>query len=90
MELIEELETARRGAYAGAVAHVAPGAAALDACITIRTMVIRRGRVLVQAGAGVVADSSPERELAETTEKARPLIESLAEVGAVPGAEVLP
>jgi anthranilate synthase component I len=81
MELIEELETTRRGAYAGAVAHVAPGAASLDACITIRTVVIRRGRALVQAGAGVVADSRPERELAETVEKARPLMEALELAG---------
>jgi anthranilate synthase component I len=87
MELIEELETVRRGAYSGAVAHIAPGAAALDACITIRTMVIRRGRVLVQAGAGVVSDSRPERELAETAEKARSLIEALREAGADVGAD---
>jgi anthranilate synthase component I len=86
MELIEELEGVRRGAYAGAVAHIAPGAAALDACITIRTMVIRRGRVLIQAGAGVVADSKPARELAETAEKARALVEALA----VAGGEVRP
>jgi anthranilate synthase component I len=84
MELIEELETVRRGAYAGAVAHLAPGAVSLDACITIRTMVLRGGRALVQAGAGVVADSQPERELAETGEKARALIEALDLAGAVP------
>jgi anthranilate synthase component I len=84
MELIEELETVRRGAYAGAVAHLAPGAASLDACITIRTIVLRGGRALVQAGAGVVADSQPERELAETGEKARALLEALDLAGAVP------
>jgi anthranilate synthase component I len=83
MELIEELETVRRGAYAGAVAHIAPGAAALDACITIRTMVIRRGRVLVQAGAGVVNASKPERELAETEEKAGALLAALELAGVV-------
>jgi anthranilate synthase component I len=83
MELIEELETVRRGAYAGAVAHIAPGAAALDACITIRTMVIRRGRVLVQAGAGVVNASIPERELAETEEKAHALLAALELAGVV-------
>ncbi len=81
MELIEELETTRRGAYAGAVAHIAPGATSLDACITIRTIVIRRGRATVQAGAGVVADSIPRRELAETAEKARALIEALEQTG---------
>jgi anthranilate synthase component I len=74
----------RRGAYAGAVAHLAPGAVSLDACITIRTMVLRGGRALVQAGAGVVADSQPERELAETGEKARALLEALDLAGAVP------
>jgi anthranilate synthase component 1 len=83
MELIEEMETVRRGAYAGAVAHIAPGAAALDACITIRTMVIRRGRVFVQAGAGVVTASLPERELAETQEKAGALLAALELAGAV-------
>lgn len=77
MELIEELETTRRGAYAGAVAHVAPGGSELDACITIRTMVIRRGVVHVQAGAGIVADSVPERELAETDAKARAMMAAL-------------
>ncbi len=83
MELIEELETVRRGAYGGAVAHIAPGAAALDACITIRTMVIRRGRVLVQVGAGVVNASKPERELAETEEKAEALLAALELTGVV-------
>lgn len=81
MELIEELETVRRGAYAGAVAHVAPGGSALDACITIRTMVVRGGKVHIQAGAGVVAASTPERELAETEEKARSLVAALELAG---------
>jgi anthranilate synthase component I len=83
MELIEELETIRRGAYAGAVAHIAPGAATLDACITIRTAIVRRGRAQIQVGAGVVSDSSPERELAETGEKAGAMMEALALAGAV-------
>ena len=80
MELIEELETTRRGAYAGAVAHVAPGGGTLDACITIRTMVVRRSMAHVQAGAGVVADSVPERELAETEAKARGMLAALEAV----------
>ncbi len=78
MMLIEELEAVRRGAYAGGVAHIAPGARELDACITIRTMDVRRDRVHIQAGAGIVADSIPERELAETEEKARAMIYALA------------
>lgn len=81
MELIEELEPMRRGAYAGAVAHVAPGGSSLDACITIRTMVVQEGRVHIQAGAGVVAASTPERELTETEEKARSLMASLELAG---------
>ncbi|HEX6588391.1 MAG TPA: anthranilate synthase component I family protein [Longimicrobiales bacterium] len=69
MELIDELETTGRGAYAGAVGHIAPGARALDACITIRSALVRHGRAWLRAGAGIVADSVPERELAETEEK---------------------
>ena len=69
MELIDELETTGRGAYAGAVGHIAPGARSLDACITIRTALVRNGRAWLRAGAGIVADSLPERELAETEEK---------------------
>lgn len=86
MELIAELETTARGAYAGAVAHVAPGARELDACITIRTMVARRGRVLLQAGAGIVADSDPDHELAETDAKLRSLAAAVAMVKGEGGA----
>ncbi|MFN2431617.1 MAG: anthranilate synthase component I family protein [Gemmatimonadota bacterium] len=81
MELIDALETVRRGAYGGAVAHVAPGGRDLDACLTIRTMTVRGGRVHVQAGAGIVADSIPERELAEAGAKARAMMTALALLG---------
>ena len=80
MELIDELETTGRGAYAGAIAHVAPGARDLDACITIRTAVVRRGRAWLRAGAGIVADSVPERELEETDEKLRAMRRALEAV----------
>lgn len=80
MELIDEMETVRRGAYAGAVAHIAPGARSLDACITIRTMVATRGRLLLQAGAGIVADSVAATELAETEAKMRAMAVAAARV----------
>lgn len=77
MQLIEELETFRRGSYGGAVAHIAPGCGELDACITIRTIAVRDGNATVQVGVGVVADSTPQGELEETRAKARPMLEVL-------------
>jgi anthranilate synthase component 1 len=76
MEIIAELENRRRGAYAGAVGYL-DFAGNLDFCITIRTVVIENGRGYVQAGAGIVADSSPEAEYEETRAKARAVIEAL-------------
>ncbi|WP_243664788.1 chorismate-binding protein, partial [Rhodothermus marinus] len=49
----------------------------LDTCIAIRTMVVRNGTIYVQAGAGIVADSDPEREYEETVNKARALVEAM-------------
>ena len=72
MELIEELEVLRRGVYGGAVGYFDSGGD-MDACIAIRTAVVSRGAVHVQAGAGVVFDSEPESELAECGSKARAL-----------------
>jgi anthranilate synthase component 1 len=82
MEIIEELEPTRRGPYAGAVGYVS-FSGNLDTCITIRTIVFARGVATIQAGAGIVADSEPEREYEETMNKARALIRSieLAEQG---------
>lgn len=78
MEIIEDLERSRRGAYAGAVAY-ADASGNLDSCITIRTMVSRKGRAFVQAGAGIVADSSPAREYDETCRKAEALLAAVGE-----------
>jgi anthranilate synthase component 1 len=78
MEILDALEPVRRGAYAGAVGYLGWGAAALDAAITIRTAVLRGGWAHVQAGAGIVADSDPERELAETDSKARAVLTAIA------------
>jgi anthranilate synthase component I len=74
MEIIDELEPVRRGAYAGAVGYVAHGGRSLDTAIAIRTLVAVQGRAHVQAGAGVVADSDPGSEYEETLSKARALL----------------
>ncbi|HTU02552.1 MAG TPA: anthranilate synthase component I [Candidatus Sulfotelmatobacter sp.] len=77
MEIIEELEPTRRGPYAGAVGYLS-FTGNLDTCITIRTLVFSRGVAMVQAGAGIVADSEPEREYEETLNKARALLGAIA------------
>jgi anthranilate synthase component 1 len=81
MEIIEELESVRRGAYAGAIGYIGFGANSLDTCIAIRTIAVTGGKAYVQAGAGIVADSVPENELAETNAKAKGLFAALALAG---------
>ena len=76
MEIIAELESCRRGVYAGAIGYL-DFAGNLDCCITIRTVVIEGGRAYVQAGAGIVADSDPAAEFEETRDKARAVIQAL-------------
>jgi anthranilate synthase component I len=76
MELIAEHEPTARGPYAGAVGYLT-FAGDLDFCITIRTAVVQDGRVDLQAGAGVVADSDPEAELVETKAKAAALLPAI-------------
>jgi len=76
MEIIAELESRRRGVYAGAVGYL-DFAGNLDFCITIRTVVIEHGCAYVQAGAGIVADSNPAAEYEETRDKARAVIQAL-------------
>jgi anthranilate synthase component 1 len=68
MQIISELEGYRRGPYAGAVLYALPGEA-LDACIAIRTIVLADGVALLQAGAGIVADSEPAAEHDECLRK---------------------
>ena len=70
MELIDELEFSRRGPYAGAVV-IANWAGDLDSAITIRTALLHDGRIYVQAGAGIVFDSVPEREYEERGQSRR-------------------
>ncbi|MEX1011308.1 MAG: anthranilate synthase component I [Balneolaceae bacterium] len=76
MEIIDELEPSRRGVYAGAVGYF-DYSGNMDTCIAIRTMVVTDQKVYIQAGAGIVADSVPEREYDETRNKAGALIEAL-------------
>jgi len=80
MEIIDELEPERRGAYAGAVGYIATGDERMDLAITIRTCVIAGGTASIQVGAGIVADSVPEREWDETENKARALLTALGRV----------
>jgi anthranilate synthase component 1 len=68
MQIISELEGYRRGPYAGAVLYSLPGGP-LDACIAIRTVVLHDGRALLQAGAGIVAESDPRAEHEECLRK---------------------
>jgi anthranilate synthase component I len=76
MEIIEEMERARRGIYAGGVLYM-DFAGNLDSCIALRTMVIKNGVAYVQAGGGIVADSTPEGEYQETVNKSRALFAAL-------------
>ncbi len=80
MQIIEELEPVRRGIYGGSVGYIDPRGN-MDMCIAIRTLVIKDGRIYVQAGGGVVADSDPEREYQETLDKARALMTAIERAG---------
>jgi anthranilate synthase component 1 len=82
MQIIDELEPTRRGAYAGAVMYF-DYSGNLDSCIALRTMYVRGDQAYIQAGAGIVADSVPEREYEETCNKARAMMKAieLAEQG---------
>jgi anthranilate synthase component 1 len=77
MEIIESLEPTRRALYAGTVGYV-DASGDMDMAIAIRTAVLHQGRAYVQAGAGVVADSDPDTEEAETRHKARAVLSAIA------------
>jgi anthranilate synthase component 1 len=70
MEIIDELEPVKRGVYAGAVGYIGWNGN-MDTAIAIRTAVLRQGRLYIQAGAGIVADSVARSEWNETMNKAR-------------------
>lgn len=70
MEIIEDLESVKRGPYAGCIGYFS-FSGNLDTCITIRTIVTHKNKAYVQAGAGIVADSNPKKEYQETLNKAK-------------------
>jgi anthranilate/para-aminobenzoate synthase component I len=79
MEIIDELESVRRGPYTGSVGYIG-FTGNMDLNIIIRTFLIKEGRAYIQAGAGIVADSDPEREYHESLKKAEALISTLERV----------
>ncbi len=76
MEIIEEMEPGRRGAYGGAVGYFS-FSGNMDTCITIRTFVIKDGEINIQAGAGIVADSKPGKEYEECVNKVKALVRAI-------------
>jgi len=78
MEIIDELESVRRGFYAGCVGYFGAGGA-MDTCIALRTSLIKDGMMHVQAGGGVVADSDPQAEFEESVNKAKALMRAAEE-----------
>jgi len=76
MEIIDELETVRRGFYGGCAGYI-DYSGNMDMAITIRTMVANAGRVTLAAGAGIVADSQPELEFEETVDKSRAVLQAI-------------
>jgi anthranilate synthase component I len=88
MEIIEEFEKTRRGIYAGGILYL-DFAGNLDSCIALRTMVIKNGVAYVQAGGGIVADSTPAGEFDESVNKSKALLRALeaAHAAGLPGKE---
>jgi len=77
MEIIDELEQERRGIYAGCVGYFSANGD-MDTCIALRTTIVKDGKMYIQAGAGVVADSQPKLEWKETMNKARAVFRAVA------------
>ncbi|MDX9862293.1 MAG: chorismate-binding protein, partial [Rhodospirillales bacterium] len=78
MEIIDELEPDRRDVYAGCIGYFG-ATGEMDTCIALRTAVVKDGRMYVQAGGGIVADSDPEAEFQESCNKARALVRAAEE-----------
>jgi anthranilate synthase component 1 len=76
MEIIDELETLRRGFYGGCVGYV-DYSGNMDTAIAIRTMLVKDGEIFLRAGAGIVADSDPDREFEECIDKGRALVQAI-------------
>ncbi len=84
MQIIDELETVRRGIYGGTLGYIDFGGN-LDSCIVIRTLLLRGTTANIQAGAGIVADSLPAKEYDETVSKASALLSALRDAGTIVG-----
>jgi anthranilate synthase component I len=82
MEIIEELEKTKRGIYAGGILYL-DFAGNLDSCIALRTMIIKNGVAHVQAGGGIVADSTPQGEFDESVNKSKALLRALESANAI-------
>ena len=78
MQVIDELESEKRGVYAGAIGYISANGS-MDTCIALRTAVVKDGAMHVQAGSGIVADSSPAAEFEESCNKANALIRAAEE-----------
>lgn len=78
MEIIDELETTKRGLYGGTVGYLAYDGS-IDTCIAIRTVLFRNGKAYVQAGGGVVLDSDPEKEYEESVNKSMAVVNAVKE-----------
>jgi anthranilate synthase component 1 len=76
MEIIEELEPTKRGPYAGSIGYF-DFSGNMDMCITIRTIIFKNNKAYIQAGAGIVADSDPEKEYKETVNKAKGMFKAI-------------
>ncbi len=86
MQIIDELEKDKRGIYAGAVGYFS-AAGEMDSCIVLRTALVKDGRMYVQAGAGIVADSNPDAEQTECVNKANALFQAAEEARRFAGAD---
>jgi len=86
--LIRQVEQQRRGSYGGAVGYLA-GNGDMDTCIVIRSAFVKNDEAIVQAGAGVVHDSDPASEVAETENKAKAVILAIQQAHTLPEQETL-
>ena len=76
MEIIDQLEKNKRKLYAGGIGYFTPNKE-FDTCIALRTALVKNNKIYVQAGAGIVADSKPEKEYLETINKAKALMKAV-------------
>ena len=76
MEIIDEFEPTRRGPYGGAVGYFSY-TGNMDLCITIRTILVKNGKIFIQVGAGIVADSDPDTEYQETVNKGQGMMQAI-------------